>query len=166
MEGSVSRKLDVKASATKTWTVCGSLLLADIAVAAFPDKYSRYKVLQGDGYAGTIIQVFLAPGVPGPPWYKEEFLVVDDVNRVKIGKVIEGGVLDQGFKSYVAVLNAIEKEGVKDECIIKGTIEYVLNDIAALPLVEQSIEGLYGIMKAVADYVINHNNNKRLNSQT
>ncbi|KAK4436139.1 hypothetical protein Salat_0777600 [Sesamum alatum] len=166
MEGTVRRKLELKASPTKTWKVYGSLKLADIAVETFPNKYKGYKLLQGDGNAGTIIQVFFAKGVPGPPWYKEEFLVVDDVKRVKIGKFIEGGVLDQGFKSYVVVLNAIEKEGAKDECIMKGTIEYMLNDIAALPLVEQSIEGLYEIMKAVADYVINHNNNKSLNSQT
>ncbi|KAL0282184.1 UNVERIFIED_CONTAM: hypothetical protein Sangu_2966400 [Sesamum angustifolium] len=120
------------------------------------DKYSGFKVLQGDGYAGTIIQVFFAPGVEGPPWYKEEFLVVDDVKRVKVGKFIEGGVLEQGFKSYVVTLEAIEKE--EDECIMRGSIDYALYDEAALPLVTSSIEGLLALMKAVADYVIKHHN--------
>ncbi|KAL0403336.1 UNVERIFIED_CONTAM: hypothetical protein Sradi_1974400 [Sesamum radiatum] len=156
MEGCVSREIEVNVSATEIWKAYGSLLLAQIGVDAFPDKYSGFKVLQGDGYAGTIIQVFFAPGVEGPPWYKEEFLVVDDVKRVKVGKFIEGGVLEQGFKSYVVTLEAIE-EG-KKECIMKGSIEYELYDEAALPLVTSSIEGLLALMKAVADYVINNHN--------
>ncbi|KAL0452314.1 UNVERIFIED_CONTAM: hypothetical protein Slati_1209500 [Sesamum latifolium] len=163
MEGSVSRKIEVSVSATETWKAYGSLLLADIGVEAFPDKYSGYKVLEGDGHAGTIIQVFFAPGVPGPAWYKEKFLVVDDVKRVKVGKFIEGGVLEQGFKSYVVTLEAIENEGKKDECTMKGTIEYELYDEAALPLVTSSIEGLLALMKAVADYVIEHQNNTNTN---
>ncbi|KAL0452304.1 UNVERIFIED_CONTAM: hypothetical protein Slati_1208500 [Sesamum latifolium] len=158
MEGNVSREIEVKESASEIWKAYGSLLLAKIGVEAFPDKYSGFKVLQGDGYAGTIIQIFFAPGVEGPPWYKEEFLVVDDVKRVKIGKFIEGGVLEQGFKSYVVTLEAIEKAGKKHECIMRGTIDYVLEDEAALPLVTSSIEGLLALMKAVADYVIKHHN--------
>ncbi|XP_011084624.1 S-norcoclaurine synthase-like [Sesamum indicum] len=158
MEGVVSRKIEVKVSASETWKTYGSLKLAEIGVEAFPDKYSGFKVLQGDGYAGTIIQVFFAPGVEGPPSYKEEFLVVDDVKRVKVGKFIEGGVLEQGFKSYVVTLEAIEVEGKKDECIMRGSIEYALYDTIALPLVTSSIEGLLALMQAVADYVIeNHN---------
>ncbi|KAL0452299.1 UNVERIFIED_CONTAM: hypothetical protein Slati_1208000 [Sesamum latifolium] len=157
MEGVVSRELEVKASASETWKAYGSLLIAQIGVDAFPDKYSGFKV-EGDGYAGTIIQVFFAPGVEGPPWYKEEYLVVDDVKRVKVGKFIEGGVLEQGFKSYVVTLEAIEKAGKKHECIMRGSIEYELYDEAALPLVTSSIEGLFALMKAVADYVIEHHN--------
>ncbi|KAL2249144.1 S-norcoclaurine synthase-like [Sesamum indicum] len=155
MEGCVSREIEVKVSASETWKAYGSLLLAEIGVEAFPEKYSGFKV-EGDGYAGTIIQVFFAPGVAGPPWYKEKYLVVDDERRVKVGEFVEGGVLEQGFKSYVVTLEAIEKKGKKDECIMRGSIEYELNDEAALPLVTSSIEGLLGIMKAVADYVIKH----------
>ncbi|KAL0452298.1 UNVERIFIED_CONTAM: hypothetical protein Slati_1207900 [Sesamum latifolium] len=136
----------------------GSLLLAEIGLEAFPDRYSGFKVLQCNGYAGTIIQVFFAPGVEGPPSNEEEFLVVDDVKQVKIGKFIEGGVLEQGFKSYVVTLEAIEKEGKEDECVMRGTIDYALYDEAAIPLVTSSIEGLLALMKAVADYVIKHHN--------
>ncbi|XP_011084754.1 S-norcoclaurine synthase-like [Sesamum indicum] len=158
MEGVVSREIEVKVSASETWKVYGSLKLAEIGVEAFPDTYSGFKVLQGDGYAGTIIQIFFAPGVEGPPSYKEEYMVVDDVKRVKVGKVIEGGVLERGFKSYVVTLKAIEKEGKKDECIMTGSIEYALYDAAAIPLVTSSIEGLLALMKAIADYVIKHHN--------
>ncbi|KAL0382537.1 UNVERIFIED_CONTAM: hypothetical protein Scaly_0541000 [Sesamum calycinum] len=162
MEGSVSRKLEVNVSASEIWKAYGSLQLAQIAVDAFPETYSGYTVLEGDGYAGTIIQVFLAPGVPGPAWYKQKYLVVDDVRRVKVAPTIEGGVFEQGFKSYITRLEAIEKKGKTeretetDECIMIGTVEFVLEDESAFPLVASSIEGLYDIMKAVADYVIKH----------
>ncbi|KAL0419104.1 UNVERIFIED_CONTAM: hypothetical protein Sradi_1323900 [Sesamum radiatum] len=160
MEGSVSRKLEVNVSASEIWKAYGSLQLAQIAVDAFPETYSGYTVLEGDGYAGTIIQVFMAPGVAGPAWYKQKYSVVDDVRRVKVAPTIEGGVLEQGFKSYITRLEAIEKrtETETDECIMIGTVEYVLEDESAFPLVATSIEGLYDIMKVVADYVIKHHN--------
>ncbi|KAL0452302.1 UNVERIFIED_CONTAM: hypothetical protein Slati_1208300 [Sesamum latifolium] len=102
----------------------------------------------------------LKTGLSGPPSYKEKYLVVDDVKRVKVGQIIEGGALEQGFKSYITRLDAIEKEGKTDECIMIGTIEYVLEDESALPSVDSSLDGLYDIMKAVADYVIkNHTTN-------
>ncbi|KAL0382525.1 UNVERIFIED_CONTAM: hypothetical protein Scaly_0539800 [Sesamum calycinum] len=94
MEGIVSRKLDVNVSATETWKVYGSLLLGQIAVDMYPETYSKFRVLQGDGYAGTIIEVVFARGVPGPPSYKQMYSVVDDVKRVKIAPTIEGGVLE------------------------------------------------------------------------
>ncbi|KAL0287592.1 UNVERIFIED_CONTAM: hypothetical protein Scaly_2759700 [Sesamum calycinum] len=162
--GSVSRKLEVNVSASEIWKAYGSLQLAQIAVDAFPETYSGYTVLEGDGYAGTIIQVFMAPGVAGPAWYKQKYSVVDDVRRVKVAPTIEGGVLEQGFKSYITRLEAIEKKGKSetetetDECIMIGTVEYVLEDESAFPLVATSIEGLYDIMKVVADYVIKHHN--------
>ncbi|KAL0452315.1 UNVERIFIED_CONTAM: hypothetical protein Slati_1209600 [Sesamum latifolium] len=159
MEGIVSRMLEVNASPSDSWKVYGSLQLAQIAVDAFPQTYTGYKVLQGDGYAGTIIQVFFAKGVPGPPSYKQEYTVVDDVKRVKVAPTIQGGVLEQGFKSYVMRLDVKEKKGKPDECTMIGSIEYVLEDKSALPLVKSSAEGLYDIMKAVADYVIKHRNN-------
>ncbi|KAL0453662.1 UNVERIFIED_CONTAM: S-norcoclaurine synthase [Sesamum latifolium] len=94
MEGSVSRKIEVKVSANETWKAYGSLLIAKIRVEAFFDRYSGFKVLEGDGYAGTIIQVFFAVGVAGPPSYKEKYLVVDNERRVKVGEFVEGGVLE------------------------------------------------------------------------
>ncbi|KAK4423493.1 S-norcoclaurine synthase [Sesamum alatum] len=138
MEGKVFREIEVKVSANETWKVYGSLQLAKLGVEELPDRYR----------------------VPGPAWYKEKFLVVDDEKRVKVGVFTEGGVLEQGFESYVVVLEAIEKEGKKDECIMRGTIEYVLNDEAAIPLVTSSIEGLLTIMKIIADYVTKNHNSK------
>ncbi|KAL0403334.1 UNVERIFIED_CONTAM: hypothetical protein Sradi_1974200 [Sesamum radiatum] len=155
MEGVVSRKLEINVSASETWKTYGSFQLATLAVNAFPETYTGYQVLQGDGHAGTLIEVYFAPGVPGPASYKQAYTVVDDVKRVKIAPT-EGGVLDQGFKSYVTRLDVKEKKGKPDECIMIGTIEYVLEDESALPLVESSINGLYDIMIVVAYYVITH----------
>ncbi|KAK4436137.1 S-norcoclaurine synthase 2 [Sesamum alatum] len=162
MEGTVWRELEVKVPASETWKVYGSLQLAKLGVEELPDRYSGFKVLKGNGYAGTVIQVFFAPGTPGPAWYKEKFLVVDDEKRVKVGVFTEGGVLEQGFESYVVVLEAIEKEGKKDECVMRGTIEYVLYDEAAIPLVTSSIEGLFTIMKIIAAHVTRNYNNRRI----
>ncbi|KAL0291456.1 UNVERIFIED_CONTAM: hypothetical protein Sradi_7025600 [Sesamum radiatum] len=104
--------------------------------------------------------LWLQVRVAGPAWYKQKYSVVDDVRRVKVAPTIEGGVLEQGFKSYITRLEAIEKrtETETDECIMIGTVEYVLEDESAFPLVATSIEGLYDIMKVVADYVIKHHN--------
>ncbi|KAK4403754.1 hypothetical protein Sango_0744000 [Sesamum angolense] len=131
----------------------------------YPDTYGEFRVLQGDGYAGTIIEVVFAPGVPGPPSYKQMYSVVDDVKRVKIAPTIEGGVLEQGFKSYNTRLD-VKEEGNLDACIMIGTIEYVLEDKSAIPLVKSCIEGLYDIMQAVADYVIKHHTNSNTNAYT
>ncbi|KAL0298134.1 UNVERIFIED_CONTAM: hypothetical protein Scaly_3072500 [Sesamum calycinum] len=100
----------------------------------------------------------LITGVPGPAWYKQKYLVVDDVRRVKLAPTIGAGFWNRGLKSYITRLEAIEKKGKRDECIMIGTVEYVLEDESAFPLVASSIDGLYDIMKAVADYVIKQHN--------
>ncbi|KAL0452309.1 UNVERIFIED_CONTAM: hypothetical protein Slati_1209000 [Sesamum latifolium] len=164
MEGSVSRKLEINVSASETWKTYGSLQLATLAVNAFPETYTGYQVLQGNGHAGTLIEVYFAPGVPGPASYKQAYTVVDDVKRVKIAPTTEGGILDQGFKSYVTRLDVKEKKGKPNECTMIGTIEYVLEDESALPLVQSSIDGLYDIMIVVAYYVITHKNNTNTNT--
>ncbi|KAL0452317.1 UNVERIFIED_CONTAM: hypothetical protein Slati_1209800 [Sesamum latifolium] len=163
MEGSISMKLEVNASASETWKVYGSLLLPKIIMDTFPDKYSELKVVKGDGHSGTIVEVFFASGVPGPKWYREEYVVVDDVKRFKLAKILKGGVLEQGFKSYVTRLEAIEKEGKPDACIITGTVDYMLEDESGLQVISGAVEAFYQILKAVADYVIKHHNTTTTN---
>ncbi|KAL2249138.1 UNVERIFIED_CONTAM: S-norcoclaurine synthase [Sesamum indicum] len=87
-----------------------------------------------------------------PPWYKELFKVVDDVRLVKEAEVIEGGALEQGFSYFGTVLEVKEKEGAKEECIVKGTIVYELKD-ASTPV---STDGLLTILNLAADYLIKH----------
>ncbi|KAL0282186.1 UNVERIFIED_CONTAM: hypothetical protein Sangu_2966600 [Sesamum angustifolium] len=154
MEGSISMKLEVNASASEIWKAYGSLQLPKIIMDTFPDKYSELKVLKGDGHSGTVVEVYFAPGVPGPTWYREEYVVVDDVKRYKLAKMLKGGVLEQGFKSYETILTAIEGEK-SNTCIMTGTVDYVLDDIdSGLQVLSGAIGAFYQIMKAVADYVI------------
>ncbi|KAL0452316.1 UNVERIFIED_CONTAM: hypothetical protein Slati_1209700 [Sesamum latifolium] len=156
MEGSVSMKLEVNASASEAWKVHGSLLLPKIIMDRFPERYSDFKVVEGDGHSGTIVEVFYSSVVPGPKWYREEYTVVDDVKRFKLATMLKGGVLEQGFKSYVTRLEALEKEGKPDVCILTAAVDYVFEDESALQVI--SLEDFYQIFKAVEDYVINHKN--------
>ncbi|KAK4403752.1 S-norcoclaurine synthase 2 [Sesamum angolense] len=150
--GSVSREIEVNVSPTETFRVYGSLILVQLAMEAFPDKYYEFKVVKGDGGSNSIIEVFMVPGVE-PDWYREEYMVVDYEKRIKSNRMLEGGVMDQGFISYVTTLRALEKEGNPNACIMTGTIDYVVKDASSLPVVQSSIDGLYGIMTTVAAYV-------------
>ncbi|KAL0282182.1 UNVERIFIED_CONTAM: hypothetical protein Sangu_2966200 [Sesamum angustifolium] len=164
MEGSISMKLEVNASANDIWKAYGSLELPKIIMDTFPDKYSGLKVLKGDGHSGTVVEVYFAPGVPGPTWYREEYVVVDDVKRYKLAKMLEGGVLEQGFKSYETTLTAIEVEGKPNVCFMTGAVDYVLDDIdSGLQVLSGSIGVFYQIMRAVADYVIKQQNDTATN---
>ncbi|KAL0382533.1 UNVERIFIED_CONTAM: hypothetical protein Scaly_0540600 [Sesamum calycinum] len=129
MEGSISMKLEVNASASEIWKAYGSLQLPKIIMDTFPDKYSELKVLKGDGHLEPSSKsILLQVCVPGPTWYREEYVVVDDVKRYKLAKMLKGGVLEQGFKSYETILTAIEGEK-PNTCIMTGTVDYVLDDI-------------------------------------
>ncbi|KAL0452319.1 UNVERIFIED_CONTAM: hypothetical protein Slati_1210000 [Sesamum latifolium] len=98
MEGSVSREIRVDVSASETWKAYGSMVLADIAVDAFPERFTGYKLLEGHGESGTVIKVFLAPDVPGTKWYREEYELVDDEKRLKFARMLEGGLWIRGLK--------------------------------------------------------------------
>ncbi|KAL0295581.1 UNVERIFIED_CONTAM: hypothetical protein Scaly_3098400 [Sesamum calycinum] len=157
MEGSVSKKLEVNVSASEIWKAYGSLQLAQIAVDAFPrhivDTQSWKAMATLEPSSKSLWLQVCRGGM-----VQAKVLGGDDVRRVKLAPTIEGGVLEQGFKSYITRLEAIEKKGKRDECIMIGTVEYVLEDESAFPLVASSIDGLYDIMKAVADYVIKQHN--------
>ncbi|KAK4403748.1 UNVERIFIED_CONTAM: S-norcoclaurine synthase [Sesamum angustifolium] len=154
----LSVEIEVKVPAPEAWTVYGSLLLAKIAVEELSDQFSKLEVLKGDGSAGTIIQVFCTSGTAERPWYKEVFKVVDEERLVKEAEVVEGGALDQGFSYFGTVLEVKEKEGKKEESIVRGTIVYELKDEAAGTAV--STDGLLNILNLAADYLIkNHHCN-------
>ncbi|CAN6236100.1 unnamed protein product, partial [Urochloa humidicola] len=61
----------------------------------------QVEVVRGDGGVGTVIKVTLPPGIPGRHSYKEEFVKIDNENRVKEAAVIEGDILELGFITYV-----------------------------------------------------------------
>ncbi|KAL0282180.1 UNVERIFIED_CONTAM: hypothetical protein Sangu_2966000 [Sesamum angustifolium] len=152
ISGSVSREIDVNVSPTETFKVYGSLILVQLAMDIFPEKHYQFTVVKGDGGSNSIIEVFMIPGVE-PSWYREEYVVVDYAKRIKSNRMLEGGVMTQGFLSYWTTLRTLEKEGNPNACTITGTIDYVVKDESSLPVVQDSIDSLYSIMKAVAAYV-------------
>ncbi|KAL0452322.1 UNVERIFIED_CONTAM: S-norcoclaurine synthase 2 [Sesamum latifolium] len=157
MEGRVSEEIEVKVPASEAWKVYGGLPLGQIACAGLPNLFSKVEVVEGDGSVGTILQVFLPPGMAGPASYKEKFTVMDDEKRVKEAEVVEGGVLDLGFTLYRFRFEVVEKEGKEEECVVRGSIEYELKDeaaaIANANAAWVSVEPLVAILQVAADYL-------------
>ncbi|KAL0340872.1 UNVERIFIED_CONTAM: hypothetical protein Sradi_4604000 [Sesamum radiatum] len=153
MVGKVWEEKEVKVPASEAWKLYGSLLLAKIMVEALPDRLSKVEVVEGDGSAGTILHIFLAPGTAGPTSYKEKYTVVDEERRVKEAELVEGGFLDLGFTLYRVRLEVIEKEGKEEECIVRVTIEYEVKGEAAGNAALVSLEPLVAIMQLAADYL-------------
>ncbi|KAK4415203.1 S-norcoclaurine synthase 2 [Sesamum alatum] len=117
----------------------------------WPTAGGGEKIADGGGCEGT----------PGFSWVKEKFTVVDDEKRVKEVEIVEGGFLDLGFTLYRIRLEVMEKEGEKDKCITKATIEYELKEEAAANVSLVSTHLLLAIMQLAADYLLNNNNNKQ-----
>ncbi|CAA0838492.1 Unknown protein [Striga hermonthica] len=148
--GSVSEQLELKVSASEAWKLFGGLEFAEIVRQALPDQISKIVVLEGDGGQGTILQVFYPPG--GPATSKEKLTVVDNEKRVKVAELFEGGYLDFGFSTFRYRWEVIEKEGSENECVAKGTIEYVAKDENAAALV--SGDALVAILNSAAKYLL------------
>ncbi|XP_011084751.1 S-norcoclaurine synthase 2-like [Sesamum indicum] len=156
MVGRVWEEKEVKVPASEAWKLYGSLQLGKLVKEALPNVVSKIEVVQGDGSAGTILQVVLPPGTAGLTSYKEKYTVVDDERRVKEAEVVEGGVLDLGFTLYRVRTEVIEKEGKKEECVVRATIEYELREEAAANAALVSIEPLVAVMQLAADYLTRH----------
>ncbi|KAL0340889.1 UNVERIFIED_CONTAM: hypothetical protein Sradi_4605700 [Sesamum radiatum] len=153
MVGRVSEEVEVKVPASEAWKLYGSLRLAEIAEEALPDVISKVEVVEGNGSAGTVLRVFLPPGTAGQTSYKEKYTVVDDERRVKVTEVVEGGALDLGFTLFRFRTEVIEKEGKKEECIVRGSIEFELKEEAAARAAWVSIEPLVAVMQLAAHYL-------------
>ncbi|KAH6809762.1 hypothetical protein C2S51_027545 [Perilla frutescens var. frutescens] len=161
MFGTVSDEKVVKVPASEAWKLYSTLQLAKIVQEALPGLITKIDVVEGDGAAGTILELFFPPGMEGGlKSYKEKFTVVDNEKRVKETEVVEGGYLDLGFTLYRVRFEVIEVEGKHDECITRSTIEYHLKDEAAANASLVSIQPLVAIMQLAADHLHqNYNNN-------
>ncbi|XP_047269510.1 norbelladine synthase [Capsicum annuum] len=128
MFGTLSQEIEVPVAANEVWKIYGTIQLANIVVKHLPNIVHRVDILEGDGGVGSILKVTFPPGTPLLTSHKEKFVVVDDVKRVKIAQVVEGGLLDLGFTLYKVKFEVIEKD--KDTCITKATIEYEVKEEA------------------------------------
>nr|CAD1845042.1 unnamed protein product [Ananas comosus var. bracteatus] len=108
------------------WAVYGTLRLVQLAAELLPNIVQKVSTVHGDGEVGTVIQVNFVPGIPCPPYQKEEFVKVDNKNRVKEAKVIEAGFLLFGFQSYLMRFEIVKKDN--DSSVIRSTVEYEIDD--------------------------------------
>ncbi|KAL7147205.1 hypothetical protein ABFS83_06G092400 [Erythranthe nasuta] len=159
MFGTVSSEREVKVAASEAWKLYSTLELAKIVAEALPSLISKINVVQGDGGAGTILELFFPPGGKGLSSYKEKFTVVDDEKRVKETEVVEGGFLDLGFSLYRVRFEVFDKDEEK-ECITKATIEYELGEESAANSALVSIQPLVAIMEAAALHLIQNHHTK------
>ncbi|XP_047963055.1 norbelladine synthase-like [Salvia hispanica] len=160
MYGTISDEKTVDVPATEAWKLYSTLQLAKVVEEALPGLISRIDVVQGDGGAGTILELVFPPGMEGGlKSYKEKFTVVDHEKRVKETEVVEGGYLDLGFTMYRVRFEVIEVEGNEKQCITRSTIEYELKEEAAANVAVVSIQPLTAIMQLSAEYLLRNNTN-------
>ncbi|KAL0452320.1 UNVERIFIED_CONTAM: S-norcoclaurine synthase 2 [Sesamum latifolium] len=124
MVGRVWEEKEVKVPASEAWKLYGSLQLGKLVKEALPNVVSKIEVVQGDGSAGTVLQVVLPPGTAGLTSYKEKV-------RTEV----------------------MEKEGKREECVVRASIEYELKEEAAGNAALVSIEPLVAVMQLAADYL-------------
>ncbi|KAL1550616.1 norbelladine synthase-like [Salvia divinorum] len=160
MYGTISDEKTVDVPAAEAWNLYSTLQLAKVVEEALPGLISRIDVIQGDGGAGTILELVFPPGLEGGlKSYKEKFTVVDHEKRVKETEVVEGGYLDLGFTLYRVRFEVIEVEGNEKQCVTRSTIEYELKEEAAANVALVSIQPLTAIMQLSAQYLLRDNNN-------
>nr|WGU11340.1 norbelladine synthase 1 [Crinum x powellii] len=152
MKGSLSHELEVALPADELWEVYSTLRLAELAVELLPNVLSKVVVEEGDGGVGTVLNITLAPGFPGPTYSKEKFTKVDHEKRLKESIIAEGGYLELGFTSHLTRLEITEKE--KDSSIIKSTVEYEVDEEHKANASFATTEGLKAIAEAISKHLI------------
>ncbi|XP_057785525.1 norbelladine synthase-like [Salvia miltiorrhiza] len=109
MSGTISNEKTVNVPASEAWKLYDTLQLAKIMEEALPSLISKIDVVQGDGGAETVLELFFAPGMEGGlKSYKEKFTVEDEEKRVKEMEVVEGGYMEMGFTVYRVRLEVME----------------------------------------------------------
>ncbi|TVU15944.1 hypothetical protein EJB05_39488 [Eragrostis curvula] len=126
MKGSKSHELEADVPAAELWKVYGTLRFVELVHQLLPQVLHQVDVVRGDGGVGTVIQVTFPPGNPGPQSYQEEFVKIDNENRVKEAAAIEGDILNLGFTTYVTRFEIIEKG--PGSSVIRSTVEYGFDD--------------------------------------
>ncbi|XP_044483873.1 norbelladine synthase-like [Mangifera indica] len=125
MHGLVAANTLVAASAASVWEIYGTLQVLTIINTYLPDVLGRVKVLEGDGHAGTILNVTLPAGTPGVGYMEEEITKVENKKRVKQTKSLKGGFIAMGFESYITTYKIIENNSTSS--IIRSTIKYKID---------------------------------------
>ncbi|CAN0898884.1 Norbelladine synthase [Linum grandiflorum] len=162
IRGEICHEAPVEAPARKVWEAYRGLQLPHLINELLPHQLGTVQVLEGDGSAGTLIQLTFPPdnGLwgPGIGYMKEVFRIMDDEKRVKENEQIEGGYLHLGFHSVVIRFEIIDKHPQNNQTIIRSIIKYEVADDSDVHLVSLiSIHPLIALSKAIADHILNGN---------
>lgn len=152
MFGTVSSEIEVNAPASVLWEVYGTLELAVVVEKGLADIIRKIEVVEGDGSAGTVLNLVFQPGGFAFPCYKEKYTKIDNEKRVKEAEVVEGGYLEIGFNKYLVRFEVIEKD--EESCITKATIEYDIKEDFTDNASFVSIDPLMAIMNLVVNHVL------------
>ncbi|WMV36332.1 hypothetical protein MTR67_029717 [Solanum verrucosum] len=147
MLGKFTEQVQINAAASKVWNLYGSNEFPKFVVEKLPHIVEKVELIEGNGGAGTLVQVSL----PGNPPYKEKFVLMDDEKRVKEVEIVEGGYLDLGFTFYGIKFEVIEKD--ENSSFIKLTIDFETKDVENIHLTIPNLQAFLAIMKASADYL-------------
>ncbi|XP_055824549.1 norbelladine synthase-like [Solanum dulcamara] len=147
MLGKFTEQVQINAAASEVWNLYGTNELANFAVEKLPHIVDKVELIEGNGGAGTLLQVSL----PGNPPYKEKYVIVDDEKRVKEVEIVEGGYLDLGFNFYGIKFEVIENG--ENSSFIKLTIDFETKDVEKIHLTIGNLQAFVAIMKASVDYL-------------
>ncbi|RZC48036.1 hypothetical protein C5167_040978 [Papaver somniferum] len=151
MRYELNNEIDVPLSASSIWQVYACKDLPKLIVKLLPDVFDRIDYIKGDGGQGTIVRIVFPPGSV-PRSYKEQFITIDHVHRLKEVKQYSGGYLAMGVISYIDKFKIISRG--PNSCTIRSTTEYEVPDHLADKVKDLiSIEGLVPMAKAIVDYV-------------
>ncbi|CAL5030296.1 unnamed protein product [Urochloa decumbens] len=126
MKGSKSQEVEADVPAAELWKIYGTIRFVELVHQLLPQILYQVEIVSGDGGVGTVIKVTLPPGIPGRHSYKEEFVKIDNENRVKEAAVIEGDILELGFNTYLTRFEIVEKG--PSSSVIRSTVEYEYDD--------------------------------------
>ncbi|PKA58856.1 S-norcoclaurine synthase [Apostasia shenzhenica] len=126
IKGALCHEFKVDVPADELWRIYGSIKLAEVVMKLIPHVIAKVEVEVGDGGVGTIIRTTYPQDKSGPKYSKQNFLKVDNENRVKEIEVIEGGLLELGFTSYLIHFEIVDING--SSAIIKSGILFELDD--------------------------------------
>ncbi|RZC75705.1 hypothetical protein C5167_051189 [Papaver somniferum] len=144
----------VGASADEIWALFASNDAPQIFQQLLPGVFEKIEVLEGNGGVGSVLRITYPKGSV-PLTNKEKFVTIDNRRRLKEVLQTEGGYLDMGVTFFMESFEIIPKN--YKSCIIKSMVRYTVPDAVASNVSHLiSIEGLLGMAKVAAKYVIDN----------
>nr|ACO90258.1 putative norcoclaurine synthase [Papaver bracteatum]ADK56102.1 (S)-norcoclaurine synthase [synthetic construct] len=145
--------MEVATSADSVWAVYSSpdipRLLRDVLL---PGVFEKLDVIEGNGGVGTVLDIAFPPGAV-PRSYKEKFVNIDRVKRLKEVIMIEGGYLDMGCTFYLDRIHVVEK--TPNSCVIESSIIYEVKEEFADKMAKLiTTEPLQSMAEVISGYVL------------